>query len=162
MTPSHGKDALRAARWKLKQVTLEPAAGVQWARRSASFDIEAAYAQCGPMVIRRCRQLLRNEHDALDAAHDVFVQLLVRRETLEERGSSSLLYRVATNVCLNRLRSRARRPEDTESAQLARILESTAVDDERERLPARSLLGRLLGRELPSTAMIAVLHFHDG
>jgi DNA-directed RNA polymerase specialized sigma24 family protein len=62
------------------------------------------------MVIRRCRQLLRDEDDALDAAKDVFVRLIERQRELHARYPSSLLYRIATNVCLNRIRDRGRRP----------------------------------------------------
>ena len=40
------------------------------------LDIEALYERCGPMVLRRCRFLLRDEDQALDTTHDVFVQLL--------------------------------------------------------------------------------------
>ncbi|HEX4621951.1 MAG TPA: sigma factor, partial [Myxococcaceae bacterium] len=40
------------------------------------IDVEAAYRQYGPMVVRRCRKLLQDEAAAVDAMHDVFVQLI--------------------------------------------------------------------------------------
>jgi RNA polymerase sigma-70 factor, ECF subfamily len=124
-----------------------------------AIDVEAAYRRHGPMVLRRCRQMLRDEQRATDAMQDVFVQLLRNRDHLEDRGMSSLLYRIATNVCLNKIRSSERRPEDAQSELLARI--AGAGGDE-GRSEARSVLDRLLRREPISTATIAVLHLHDG
>ncbi len=64
------------------------------------------------MVLRRCRQLLCGEDEAADAMQDVFVQLLRYQGTLDMCASSSLLFRIATNVCLNKLRTWQRRPAD--------------------------------------------------
>ncbi|HYU54535.1 MAG TPA: sigma factor, partial [Gemmatimonadaceae bacterium] len=77
------------------------------------LDVGALSRRYGPMVLRRCRQLLRREHDALDACQDVFVRLIEQRRRLDARYPSSLLYRIATNVCLNRIRDRGRRPDAT-------------------------------------------------
>jgi RNA polymerase sigma-70 factor (ECF subfamily) len=73
-----------------------------------AIDIAAWYEKYGPMVIRRCRRILGNEEEALDAVQDVFLNLL--RGRLKPLGNfpSSLLYTVATNVCLNRLRKKKR------------------------------------------------------
>ena len=125
-----------------------------------AIDVESAYRRYGPMVLRRCRTMLHDEHQATDAMQDVFVQLLRHQDRLEDRGLSSLLYRIATNVCLNRIRSSQRRPEDAGSELLGRIADASASDDARGE--ARSVLDRVLGREPVSTATIAVLHLHDG
>jgi RNA polymerase sigma-70 factor (ECF subfamily) len=90
---------------------------------------------------------------------DVFVRVLVHKSRLDERGCSSLLYRIATNVCLNRLRSQRRRPEDPQSELLFQIAAAGGQEGATE---ARSLLDRLLSREPESSAVIAVLHLHDG
>jgi len=66
------------------------------------------------MVLRRCRQLLRDEEEALDACQDVFVRIIEKRRRLRADYPSSLLYRITTNVCLNRIRDRGRRPEDAD------------------------------------------------
>jgi RNA polymerase sigma factor (sigma-70 family) len=69
------------------------------------MKIEDLYNRYGPMVIRRCRHLLKDEHDALDVAQDVFVRLLQREGgTADITYPSSMLYRIATNLCLNRIR----------------------------------------------------------
>ena len=129
-----------------------------------AIDVESAYRRYGPMVLRRCRQMLRDEQQATDAMQDVFVQLLRHRDRLEDRGLSSLLYRIATNVCLNKIRSSGRRQEDAQSDLLARIAAagSGAGGADEGRAEARSMLDRVLGREPISTTTIAVLHLHDG
>lgn len=124
-----------------------------------AIDVEDHYLRYGPMVLRRCRSLLRDEQQAVDAMQDVFVQLLTHRERLGDHGASSLLWTIATNVCLNKLRSRRRRPEDPASALLAEI---AAADDGESRGLARALLERMFAREPASTGTIAVLHLLDG
>jgi RNA polymerase sigma-70 factor (ECF subfamily) len=124
-----------------------------------AIDVEETYRRFGPMVMRRCKHLLRDEQLALDTMHDVFVNLLIHQQRLDDRALSSLLYRVATNLSLNRLRSRARRPETPSSDLLMRIAE---ISDEEDVAHARSLLDRAFGREPVSTRTIAVLHLHDG
>lgn len=125
-----------------------------------AIDIEPTYRRYGPMVLRRCRSMLRDEEAAADAMQDVFVQLLRHQARIEDRGMSSFLYRVATNVCLNRIRATKRKPVDERDEALANL---AALDSEVEsRAGARSALARLFGRHEASTAMIAVLHHHDG
>ena len=122
------------------------------------LDIEELYRRYGPMVLRRCRWMLRDEAAARDAMQDVFVQLL-RRESLVVDHPSSLLHRIATNICLNLLRHRQRHPEDTSEDLLLRIAGS---DDHGAQIEARSVLDRLFGREPASTRTIAVMHLLDG
>ena len=92
--------------------------------------------------------------------HDVFVQLLRHEARLEATAPSSLLLQIATRVCLNRLRTERRRPEDPEEELLLSIAAS-APDDEDRTLAAR-MLDRIFGREPASTRLIAVLHLVDG
>ena len=73
-----------------------------------AIDVAAWYEKYGPMVIRRCRNILRDEDEALDAVHDVFVNLLQVEKRLHGQFPSSLLYTMATNTCLNRLRKSKR------------------------------------------------------
>ena len=53
--------------------------------------------------------------------HDVFVAVLRAEDRLRDDAPAGLLLRVATNVCLNRLRALRRRPEDGDDALLSRI-----------------------------------------
>lgn len=127
-----------------------------------AIDVDNTYRRYGPMVYRRCRSLLGNEAQAEDAMQDVFVKLLLQHRRLDDRALSSLLYRMATFVCLNRLRSKARRPETRDEALLLAIADSEDVESTSE---ARSVLGRLFRgerRKKPSTRVIATLHYVDG
>lgn len=124
-----------------------------------ALDVEDLYRRYGPMVLRRCRSLLRDDEAAHDAMHDVFVEICRRHETLHDAGVSSLMYRTATNVCLNRMRSQRRKPSEPAGDLFARIADADASTSRQE---ARSILDRLLGREPESSATIAVLHLCDG
>ncbi|MEJ7602670.1 MAG: sigma-70 family RNA polymerase sigma factor [Kofleriaceae bacterium] len=121
-------------------------------------DSTTYYGTYGPMVLRRCRKLLGDEQAARDAMHDVFVQVLSRADALDDRAPSSLLFRIATNVCLNRLRTRKRRPEDGDPDLLVEIAAQT---DPAARSAARSALDLLFRNEPDDTAVIAVLHLVD-
>lgn len=95
----------------------------------------------------------------MDAMHDTFVQVLRRKLTLRDEAPSSLLYRMATNVCLNRIRSRKRRPEDSADDLVYRV---ASIQETESRAVARNLLDKLFSRERPSTRTIATLHLLDG
>ena len=116
------------------------------------------YCTYGPMVLRRCKKLLGDDQAARDAMHDVFLQVLSHAEQLADQAPSSLLFRIATNVCLNRIRSRRRRPEDGDPELLVQIAERT---DPAARSAARAALDALFRQEPDDTAVIAVLHLHD-
>lgn len=125
---------------------------------TVTIDPYKYYCTYGPMVLRRCRKLLGDEHTARDAMHDVFVQVLSRADQLADQAPSSLLFRIATNICLNRIRSRRRRPEDGDPELLIEIAVET---DPAARSAARAALDALFRHEPDDTALIAVLHLHD-
>jgi RNA polymerase sigma-70 factor (ECF subfamily) len=91
--------------------------------------------------------------------HDVFVNLLRSRARLDGAAPAALLMRMATNVCLNQLRGERRRPEDPEEAALLAIADA---EEPGGQSIARLALGKILGRELESTRVMAVLHLVDG
>ena len=110
------------------------------------------------MVLRRCRALLKDEEMARDAMHDVFVTLLDKEDELDDRAPSSLLYRIATNVSLNKIRSRKCTAEEGDGL-LERIVHAEDVQSE---TAARSVLAKLFGRAPASSGAMAVMHLHDG
>lgn len=123
-----------------------------------AVNVEDLYRTYGPMVLRRCRSLLRNEEQAFDAMQDVFVQVLRRKDVLNDSGPSSLLYRIATNVCLNVLRKRKRSGETTDDDVLLQI---AGTDDPERRVLTSHFLDRLFAGEKESTRAIAVYHYVD-
>jgi RNA polymerase sigma-70 factor (ECF subfamily) len=120
---------------------------------------EELYRKYGPMVHRRCRTLLRDDAAAWDAHQDVFVQVLRHSSRLELERPSSLLFRMATNVCLNKMRTRRRKPEEPGDELFERIAGAPETDG---RTVATQLLDVLFQREPESTRTIAVLHLLDG
>jgi RNA polymerase sigma-70 factor (ECF subfamily) len=112
------------------------------------------------MVFRRCRQMLGNEEDALDAVQDVFTRLLRAKKKLHGRFLSSLLYTIATNTCLNRIRGKKRRRElgldDFEALSL--------FQDDRgyEEVEARLIMDRILKNEPVLTRTICFMYHADG
>lgn len=125
------------------------------------IDTAQLYEAHGPMVLRRCRRLLRDEGKALDAMHDVFVEILRREQTLDQRAPAGLLLRTATNVCLNKLRSERRHPEDRQEELLFAIAAHGEESPESLAL-TRRMLDRLFRRVPTSSRVMAVLHYVDG
>ena len=128
-------------------------------REPVSVDVESLYRKYGAMVLRRCRSMLGDEQSAQDATQDVFVALLKREGQLEDRGLSAFLWRAATNVCLNKIRSQKRKPMDPD---LDRILQISEAAQQMERSHARSFLQRVFDQGPEGTDTIAVLHYRDG
>lgn len=125
---------------------------------SVAVDVEAFYTKYGPMVMRRCKFLLRNEEEALDAMQETFVQVLRRQDVLHDSAPSSLLYRIATNVCLNMMRKQNRAFE----MDGGDIIDSIAGDDKPEaRVLTNHFLDRIFKLHKDSTRAIAVYHFVD-
>lgn len=123
------------------------------------LDIEEFYRKYGPMVLRRCRTILKNEEAACDAMQDVFVKILKKQNELHNDSPSSLLYITATNVCLNILRRQKKRSELYDNTVLDLI---AGTDVPEERILAKLFIEKLFGNEKASTRTIAVLHYVDG
>jgi RNA polymerase sigma-70 factor (ECF subfamily) len=123
------------------------------------IDVEALYRKYGPMVLRRCKYLLKNEQKALDAMQDTFVKVLRYRDSLKPKALSSLLYRIATNICLNIMRGESRKPASLEDDLLQQI---ACSDEPEQRFFYEDILNTIFKTEKPSTKVIAVLHYVDG
>jgi RNA polymerase sigma-70 factor (ECF subfamily) len=122
-------------------------------------ELEELYARAGAAVERRCRALLGDPEEARDMVQEVFLRALAHAG--EFRGEASpltWLYRISTNLCLNRLRDRKQHlPIDT----FAPVLLDAAVNPERAasaRQAARALLGGLDAR----TQALVVYRYLDG
>lgn len=124
-----------------------------------AVDIEQLYVKYGPMVLRRCRSLLKEENAALDAMQDVFVKVLDRSGRLRDEGLSSFLYITATNTCLNIMRSSKNRPVIIDDEWMNAMADG---EDLEGRVTDRLLLEKLFERQKPSTATMAILHYRDG
>jgi RNA polymerase sigma-70 factor (ECF subfamily) len=102
--------------------------------------------------------MLNNEADAVDAMQDTFVRVLRNQERLDDAAPSSLLYRIATNVCLNKIRTQKRHPENPDDALMRSI---ASLSDLESTTAQRGLIGRIFGGQQESTAAIAFMHYVD-
>lgn len=123
------------------------------------MDVEELYRKYGPMVLRRCRSLLKREDLALDALQDVIVQVLRNQNRLQDRGLSSLLYTIATNVCLNVLRRERR---ETTGPDEEILLTIAWAEDHAEKTVARGVTDQFFTGDLASSRTLAVYYFVDG
>ena len=124
-----------------------------------NIDIEDCYKKYAPMVFRRCFFLLKNEDEALDASQDVFVNLLRSRQRLHDKFLSSLLYTIATNVCLNILRRRKFTVNNSDDDQI----EASGSDDpEFERIDDSMIMEAIFQDESESTRAICFMYHKDG
>lgn len=124
-----------------------------------SINVEELYTRYGPMVLRRCRFLLDDEDLALDAMQDVFVNLITHSEKIKNIYPSGLLYRIATNICLNMIRDKKRRPEIIDNDILGYIAD---YNDPAETAAANDLLDLIFHNEKSSTREIAIMLYVDG
>jgi RNA polymerase sigma factor (sigma-70 family) len=123
------------------------------------IDIEAYYTRYGPMVLRRCRRLLKDEQSAFDAMQEVFLKVLLARDRLTGTYPSALLYRIATNHCLNRIREE-RRPGTGEYRDILHHL--SYFNNPEDSVVAGNLLDCVLKEAKESTRQVAVMYFVDG
>jgi len=103
--------------------------------------------------------MLKNEQSAYDATQEVFLKILSSQNRLTGTYPSALLYRVATNVCLNRIRNERKHALNEYLDILHNI---SFFENQQEDHSARKLLEYVLGKENESTRKIAVMYFVNG
>ena len=106
--------------------------------------------------------MLGDAAEAEDAAQEVFLTILVKGRTF--RGEAQLgtwIYRVTTNLCLNRLRG-GRRRETREQAEAVRDWLAAGGFDPEQRVEARRQLERLLADVDELAQEVFVLKYLDG
>jgi len=124
------------------------------------IDAAVWYEKYGPMVIRRCRSLLRNEEEAMDAVQDVFLNVLKAKKQLHGTYPSSLLYTIATNVCLNRLRARKREINSDFISENEEF--NFTIDENFEQVDAELLTQAILENETEEMRAICFMYHADG
>lgn len=121
--------------------------------------VEDYYLRYGPMVLRRCRVFFSDEDEALDAMQDVFIKLILYKKRLNGPYLSNFLFKIATNVCLNKIRCRQNQQTLDEMDLISKI---AFYDDGEEKFILDSFLDHIFKREKRSTRDIAVMHFVEG
>ena len=103
------------------------------------------YRRVFPMVLAKCRRMLRGHADAHDVAQEVFVRLWKHRElALDQHALTAWLYRTATHLVIDRARHRAFSQENL--AHLYQALQSDVASESEARFISREQLRGLLAR----------------
>jgi len=124
-----------------------------------NINIDEYYKKYGPLVFRRCIFLLKDEELAMDAMQETFLNLLKAKSRLKGDYPSALLYKMATNVSLNILKSKMSKEVNTEDTILQQI---ASHEDHAGNFVIRDFLLRLFDTEKASTREIAIMHYIDG
>lgn len=97
---------------------------VNLARQGDEAAFEEIVQRYSPRVFRIASQFFRRREAVEDAAQEVFLKVYTQLDSYEGRGSlEGWITRIATNTCINTLRSAKRRPE-------APITELTEAEDD--------------------------------
>jgi RNA polymerase sigma-70 factor (ECF subfamily) len=150
---------------------LEQASDLELARLARGGD-DPAFAEIvrryGPRVFRVAGRFFRQREKVEEAAQEVFLKAFTELDGFEGRGSfEGWLTRIATNTCLNLVRSAKRRPELTvsdltedEGTWLDAHMSESAVarheSAERGRVAA-DLAGRVLDTMSPDDRLVLTL-----
>ncbi|MEO1171996.1 MAG: sigma-70 family RNA polymerase sigma factor [Myxococcota bacterium] len=125
-----------------------------------SPDVRELYERYGRAVYRRCYTFLRNDDDALDAMHEVFVKIVERYADF--RGDASPLtwcVRIATNHCLNVLRSRKAAWRDRYQQTASQVADLSQPDG--RAIWKTDLIREVLGRVPRDVQEAAIYYFVD-
>ena len=122
-------------------------------------EIEDYYIRYGPMVLRRCRVFFPNEEEALDAMQEVFIKLILYKNRFSGPYLSNFLFKIATNVCLNIIRSHKNHHQIDDNNLLSTI---AFYNESEEKFILDSILDYIFRREKKSTRDIAVMHYVEG
>ncbi len=119
-------------------------------------NIEELYFRYQSLVYHRCLRLLGDPHSAQDATQETFVRVVqAAHRTSFGAHAAGWLFQVATNYCLNELRSRRTRATHVpDYSELASSPESSFLDQAQ----ARALIRQLP----PSLGAVVYLYFVDG
>jgi RNA polymerase sigma-70 factor (ECF subfamily) len=113
------------------------------------------------MVLRRCQAMLKDTAAAEDALQDVFLSLLKAGGRVKADYPSSLLYTIATNTCLNRLRrGRTQGPFPTDND--GEPVDIPANDRSVERIDTQLQLEAILNDESDTDRALIYMHLVDG
>lgn len=127
---------------------------------SANNDFSELYQKYAPMVLRRCRAILKDEEKALDAMQDVFLRVLESKDKIKN-ACASLFYVTATRVCLNKIKAdKIRSGPDFD--KIAQVMADDFSDIEREKIEAAATIEKIFEGRDKKDALIATLHFVDG
>ncbi len=75
-------------------------------------DVAELYRRHAPALHRRCASIVGNPDDARDLVQETFARYLAAKGKFDQSSPFAVLYRIATNASIDRLRRRKTRNED--------------------------------------------------
>jgi RNA polymerase sigma-70 factor (ECF subfamily) len=125
--------------------------------------LEAAFRQHWSRVYGVVFRLVGDGDEAQDLALEAFWRLYTSSPALDENKLGGWLYRVATNLGLNALRSRRRRQQHEAEAGASALEEDTSVDPglALEQAQERQRVQAALARMRPRYARLLVLRYSN-
>ncbi len=122
-------------------------------------DVAELYRRHAPALHRRCASIVKSPEEARDLVQETFARYIAARGSFTDKASAfTVLYRIATNASIDRIRRRKTKSEDELDAEVhAGDLgnEPRRVED----LHDLAMLTRGLSEE---ELTVAVLHHLDG
>ncbi len=118
-------------------------------------------------IYRYILSMVRDSAEAEDLTHETFLRAYRRRDSLREEGAQTAwLYRIATHVCLDRLRQYARRAPMESETDLDQVdiaePDSPSLQQTLERDEMSACVQRYLNRLSDSYRAVILLHdMHD-
>lgn len=124
----------------------------------APVKLEDLYARYSASIYRICLRYTRNEEDAEDLVHEVFMKVQTHLDSFRSKSSLfTWIYRIAVNECLSWLRSRKRRGPSVEWIE---ALEPATQDE--DEMDTRLLAEKLLGWTDSKTREILFMVYLEG
>jgi RNA polymerase sigma-70 factor (ECF subfamily) len=122
-------------------------------------DVAELYRRHAPALHRRCVSIVGNADDAGDLVQETFARYLAARDRFGDRATAfTVLYRIATNAAIDRLRRRKVRSED----ELDVEAHAGDLGGEPRRVDALHDLVFLTRGLSEEEVTVAVLHHLDG
>jgi len=120
----------------------------------ASF--EDCYRRVFPLVLAKCRRMLRGHTDATDVAQEVFVRLWKHRELVQDQQSlTAWLYQTSTRLVIDRARQRTLSRESLFHLQTMALGEGDEHSEERfmSRQDLRTVVSDFPAKELEAAIL---------
>lgn len=108
--------------------------------------LSQVYKQYGHLVVRICREVLRQQQDAEDAMHETFLKFWRYTDSLATPGETvAMLRRIALSTSIDLLRSRQRQGRYGEAwREMRQVIHSEHLDNLEKRRSSQKLVSLLL------------------
>ena len=116
------------------------------------------YKRHAPTLLRRCAAIVGNAEEARDLVQEAFARYLARGGERDDAAAFAVLYRIATNAAIDRLRRRKTASED----ELDPEVHAGSPGNEPRRIDSLHDLAVLTRGLSEEELTVAVLHHLDG